>query len=220
MKPQNLKDVIYPNDATKFLVESIGSGDLKKHVILYGPRGTAKTTTANLLAEAVGGSNPYIETDFQKIMAQPDIKFYLKQSCARADLFHHSKCILIFNEFDNYKKPVHEFWEATDHIGTQDLMVIITTNELMDIHPSLRSRYETINFPAITATQFLTRAQLILQSKGITLPDAQVLYYLKTVERFGDLRKYLDLLDQLQLICQRGMTLPPWANPKPTLTVV
>jgi MoxR-like ATPase len=54
--PASLNDVVFPSAATELRVKSIADGSLNGHVIFHGPRGTAKTTTANLLAQAIGGS--------------------------------------------------------------------------------------------------------------------------------------------------------------------
>lgn len=218
--PTNLNEVIYPNASTELRLKAIGDGSIDSHVILYGPRGTAKTTTANLLATTIGGPNAHIETNFHNLLAMPDLLFYLKQACHFAKLFTGSKCFLLFNEFDNFKGTPYQLWDAMDQIDPTDLMLIITTNDLMSIHPSVRSRCRLIEFPAVTASAMLPRAQEILITNGVTLPDAQVLRYLKNEELFGDIRKYLALIEELLLIHQRGMAFPEWNGQKPSLKVV
>ena len=218
--PTNLNEVIYPNASTKLRLNSIGAGGIDSHVILYGPRGTAKTTTANLLAKTIGGPQAHIETDFATLLNMPDLLSYLKQACHFAKLFSGSKCFLLFNEFDNFKGTPYQLWDAMDQIDIGDLMLIITTNDLMAIHPSIRSRCRLIEFPAVTASAMLPRAQQILNSNGLSLPDAQVLRYLKDEERFGDIRKYMDLIEELLLIHQKGMPFPQLNVQKPSLSVV
>jgi DNA polymerase III delta prime subunit len=211
---------VYPNAATELRVKSLGDGRLSGHVIFYGPRGTAKTTTANLLAKTIGGQNAHIESNFEKLMAMPDLMFYLKQGCHFAKLFTSSKFFLLFNEFDNYKGTPYQLWDAMDLLQSEGLMLIITTNDLMAIHPSIRSRCRLIEFPAITASAMLPRAQQILSAEGLALPDAQALSYLKGQERFGDLRKYADLIDELLLIQKSELAMPPWSGQKPSLKVI
>ncbi|PUE27974.1 AAA family ATPase [Limnohabitans sp. Jir72] len=217
--PTNLDEIIYPNASTELRLKAIGAGSIDSHVIIHGPRGTAKTTTANLLANAIGGPNAHIETNFSTLLAMPDLLFYLKQACHFAKLTTGSKCFLLFNEFDNFKGTPYQLWDAMDQIDRSDLMLIITTNDLMAIHPSIRSRCRLIEFPAVTASAMLPRAQAILASNSLALPDAQVLSYLKGDERFGDIRKYLDLIDELLLIQKSRMAFPQWGGQKPSLTV-
>jgi len=219
-EPTNLNQVVYPNAATELRVKSLASGSLNGNVIFYGPRGTAKTTTANLLANAIGGSQACIESDFNNLLAMPNLKGYLQQVCFNSHLFYQSKLILLFNEFDNYKGTPYQLWDAMDALESKGLMVIITTNDLMAIHPSVRSRCRLIEFPAVTAIAMLPRAQQILNAEGLSLPDAQVLDYLKGVERFGDLRKYLELIEELLLLHSSGLPMPQWSEQKPALSIV
>jgi replication factor C subunit 3/5 len=218
--PTSLNDIVYPDSATQLRVRSLANGTLNGHVIFHGPRGTAKTTTASLLAQAIGGPSARIESDFKNLMAMPNLKGYLKQGCFNAHLFYQSKLILLFNEFDNYKPAPYQLWDALDELQSEGLMLIITTNDLLAIHPSVRSRCRLIEFPAVTAQAVLPRSQHILESEGLALPNAQLLSYLKSVERFGDLRKYIDLLEELLLLHKTGQPLPNWGVQKPCLTVV
>lgn len=218
--PTSLNDVVYPDSATELRVKSLGDGTLDGHIIFYGPRGTAKTTTANLLAQTLSGSSGLIDTDFVGLLKNPDLMSYLERSCQITSFNKGSKVVLLFNEFDNYKETPYQLWDALDALQSKGLMLIITTNELMAIHPSVRSRCRLIELPAITALAVLPRAQFILNGEGLALPDAQVLSYLKGVERFGDHRKYIDLLEELLLLHQSGQQLPNWSGQKPTLTVV
>ena len=218
--PASLDDVVYPDEATEFIVKSLADGSLNEHAIFYGPRGTAKTTTANLLAKAIGGSAARIESDFQNLMTMPSLKSYLQQSCFTARLLYDSNLILLFNEFDNYKPTPYQLWDAMDELQDKGLMLIITTNDLMAIHASIRSRCRLIEFSAVSAIAMLPRAQLILNTEGLSLPDEQVLSYLKGYERFGDFRKYFELLDELLLIQKSGLPFPQWGGQKPNLTIV
>lgn len=218
--PASLNEVVYPDASTEMLVKSLADGSLNDNVIFYGPRGTAKTTTANLLARAIGGSQARIESDFMNLLAMPSLKSYLQQSCFDAHLFYESKLILLFNEFDNYKSTPNLLWDAMDELQSKGLMLIITTNDLMAIHASIRSRCRLIDFPAVSAISMLPRAQQILSAEGLNLPDEQVLSYLKGQERFGDHRKYIELLNELLLIQKSGLPFPLWNGQKPNLKVV
>ncbi len=60
------------------------------------------------------------------------------------------------------------------------LMLIATTNELIKINESLRSRCMMCNFEIVSHTQFLPRAKHILASEGLLLDDADILACLKS----------------------------------------
>ena len=123
--PKNLGEVIYPNDATERRIDGFATGKLSGHVILCGPNGTAKSTTARLLVDTLGGKNTIVDTDFDSLFAQNDLKGYMEISSQHGRLSTAGKYFQLFNEFDNAKGDMHKFWTALDACG-DDLMLIIT----------------------------------------------------------------------------------------------
>ena len=123
-------------------------------------------------------------------------------------LYGQSKFFMVFDEFDNAKINVSKLWTAMDRCAEQ-LMVIITTNLPMNVHQSVRSRCDLIDFSKLSARQVLPRAQHILQAEGVNLPDAQVLHYLTQIEYQADLRKYFMKLDEIIFLSSTGQLLPP-----------
>ena len=210
--PSNLSEVIYPNIATQRRVEGFASGSFSGHVIFHGPNGTAKTTTARLLIEAIGGANAFVEDkEFGEVLKRDDLKQYMQTCCQVGRFSDGGKFFMLFNEFDNAKGDLHKFWSAMDDCS-DDLMLVITTNNPISIHKSIRSRCTLIPLPGLTAEQVLTRAQFILNAEGLVLPDAQVLYYLKQQEKHQDLRTYMGVLDDLLHINAAGLKFPAWGK--------
>ena len=66
----------------------------------------------------------------------------------------------------------------------------------------------------------LPRIQYVLQTEGLTLPDAQVLYYIQQVEHLMDLRKYFKKADDLLFLHRNGLPFPQWKAMKPALQVI
>lgn len=212
--PQQLNDVIYPSTAVEARIKSYATGALSDSLILYGPNGTGKSTVARLLIEAIGGAFPSVETkSYEDLVRLNDMRGYLRQTTSTARLTTSGKHFLLLEEFDNETKKMETLWAAMDACG-DGLMAIITTNNLMKIHKSLRSRMTTIEFPALTPVSVLPRAQKILQAEGVQLPDDQVLHYLTTMAVPQDLRKYMRVLDQILVLYPQGL-LPNWQPVKP-----
>lgn len=218
--PKDLSEVIYPNKATETRIHALAAGQLAGHVLLWGPNGTAKTTLAHLLIQSIGGVNAmFDDVEYEELLSKPDLDLYLKNSCAISRFSGQSKFFVLLNEFDTAKGPAHKLWTAMDECGG-NLMVIITTNEPMKVHRSIRSRCTEIEMSALSAQAVLRRAQVILPAEGLLLPDAQVRHYLKTKQHTGDLRKYFEVLDELLYLHSTGQTMPPWQTIKPQMTVV
>jgi replication-associated recombination protein RarA len=218
--PASLNDVIFPSAAVERRIRAYAAGQMAGHIMLHGPNGTGKTTVAHLLVQAIGGADAQCETDFEKMLAKPDdLKDCLRQSCALARLTTSGKHFMVFHEFDSVKRGVSKFWTALDDCE-DDAMAIITTNNPMSIDRSVRSRFDMIHFPGITAQSALPRIQVVLTAEGLTLPDAQVLCYLRLVEHFMDLRKYFKQADELLFLHRTNQPLPAWKVAPPKLKVV
>jgi len=218
--PTNLNEVIYPNATVERRIKAYAAKHLEGHVMLYGPNGTGKTTVAHLMVSAIGGTNPQLEQDdFEELLAKAKLRDYMRQACALARLTTSDKYFMVLNEFDNAKRGVSKFWTALD--ACEDgAMAIITTNHVMNIDRSVRSRFDMIEFPGVSAMAALPRIQYVLQAEGVTLPDAQVLHYLQSVENLMDLRKYFKVADELIFLQSNGLPFPRWKAIKPALQVV
>jgi len=218
--PNQLDEVIYPNVGVERRINGYATKQLEGHIILHGPNGTGKTSLANLLVKVIGNQHPEIERkDADELLAQPDLKKYLKQAAAYAAMTTSEKFFLILNEFDYSKKNLNKFWTALDACGS-GVMAIITTNQPMDVHPSVRSRCDVIEMPGVCAEAALQRIQYCLSMEGVNLPDAQVLHYLKLQEQFLDLRRYFRLADQIIYLIKNNLPMPSWTTtPKPLRVV-
>ena len=218
--PTNLNEVIYPNVAVERRIQGYATGQLEGHMILHGPNGTGKTTLANLLVQAIGGEDAVVETnEHEELLDKRDIRGYLRQAASMARLTSSQKYFILLNEFDSAKKRLSQFWNALDACG-DGVMVIITTNKPMAIDPSIRSRCDLVGMPAISASAALARVQFILQAEGLQLDSAQVLEYLRSRERWGDLRKYFGLADELLFLQRSGLPFPAWSGTPRTLKVM
>jgi len=214
--PNQLDEVIYPNVGVERRINGYATKQLEGHIILHGPNGTGKTSLANLLVKEIGNQHPEIERkDADELLAQPDLKKYLKQAAAYAAMTTSEKFFLILNEFDYSKKNLNKFWTALDACG-DGVMAIITTNQPMDVHASIRSRCDVIEMPGVCAEAALQRTQYCLSMEGVNLPDAQVLHYLKNYVQGFDLRRYFRIADQIIYLSKNNMPMMSWTStPKP-----
>ncbi len=206
--PKNLDEVIFPSVAVEKRLNGYASGALSGSLLLWGPNGTGKTTVANLLPRHMYGDDVLTEgKHFADLLQLEDVEGYLKKAVHYCRLYGQEKFFLIFHEFDEAKNHQSRLWSALDNIG-EDVMLIITTNNPMQVPKSLRSRCDAIEFPALSATRVLPRAMKILAAENISIPSEQVLFYLTQIEGSGDLRQYFRKLDEIIYLAKLGEHLP------------
>ena len=220
--PKNLNEIVYPTAAVKQRINAYASMGIEGHVLLWGPNRTGKTAIAKLLPYAIDGANTVIDKkNADELLAIKDLKGYLQKSCEYYVRFGScNKYFLVLHEFDCSSGRMDKFWSAIDDLGEM-LMVIITTNNPMEIHKSIRARFDLINMPKVKVSDFLPRAQQILQAEGLVLTDAQVRFNLDPHEEHGELTRYLRCLDEMIYLNNNGFKIPsPPKKTKPVLNVV
>jgi len=218
--PKQLTDIIFPNSGVETRINAYANGQLEGNILLYGPNGTGKTTLANLLPSLISGSYAYIETkSADELMQVKNLEGYVRNVINATWISGSANYYWVFNEFDTAYGNQAKLWNVMDKF-TDYMRLIITTNDPMNVHKSIRSRCLEIHMPAITPAAMLPRADSILKGEGLVLPYAQLLHYLKSREVYSDIRKYKQLLDELILLHEIGEPMPTWSQSATNIRVV
>lgn len=218
--PQNLDEVIYPNASIERRIKGYAKQGIQGHVMLHGPNGTGKTTVAKLLINAIAGADAAIDDHTpDELLGKTDLRSYILSCAGLGRMSVGGKYFFLLNEFDNAKKNLSKFWTALDDCG-EYVMAIITTNHPMTIDGSIRSRFDMIEMAGVTAAAALPRVQQVLKAEGLSLPNQQVLEYLKGKEHFHDLRKYFKVADELLYLYKDNSPFPSWSGSKTALKAV
>lgn len=225
--PQSINDVVFNNDENERRLKMIFQGFKTRHLFFSGTNGVGKTLITELVVNHLTSHCPclLIEEPIQKLMAQDDLYIYLLNAIHLAQLTGAKKgdrLVIVFHELDKYEKSLDKLWTVMDRMK-DDLLVIITTNCPMKLQNAIRSRCAKFNFTRITPTDFLTRAQYILNQENVHLPDSHVLHYLTNMSvTTSDVRDYLDVLDDLIYSSQKNLPLPaipPLQPNQPSLSI-
>jgi DNA polymerase III delta prime subunit len=211
--PKNLNDVIYPNEAVRLRMQAYADGSLNGNLLLHGPNGTGKTTLANLLPSLISGSGAFIESrTADELIQTKNLTDYVRNAINMSGIWDGGQYYWILNEFDCVAGKTEKLWNVMDQFGDM-LRVIITTNEPMNVHKSIRSRCMEVHMPAVTPAAMFARADLLLKQEGLSLHDDQLMHYLKSKEHYCDIRKYGQVLDELLFLHKSGQPMPPWKAP-------
>ena len=210
--PKTLDEVVLGSITLKNkLAEYINGRDLKP-LILHGGVGTGKTTIANLLPDA-------IESKKAEVTRLKAVEFNsindVMQAFGDQTMFYQVFTIndqkrnyIISNEINFTPKAAIAFRDVIDDMISHT-QFIFTTNYIDQVDIALRDRSSCLVVPPVTAKDWLSRAQWILQQEGIALPDDQLLKVLTTqLQISSSNRKLLERLEDFV----RSVRNPP-SNP-------
>ncbi len=210
--PTRLDDVVIGSQTLKNrLSDYINDRDLKP-LILHGGVGTGKTTIANLLPDAIESKKA--EVTRLKAVEFNSINDVI-QAFGDQTMFYQVFTIndqkrnyIISNEINFTPKAAIAFRDVIDDMISHT-QFIFTTNYIDQVDIALRDRSNCLAVPPVTAKDWLSRAQWILQQEGIALPDDQLLKVLTTqLQVSSSNRKLLERLEDFV----RSVRNPP-SNP-------
>lgn len=207
--PRTLEDVVFVNESDAFFIKQFVAGNHHiDNLLLHGPRGTAKSTTAQIIArEVTGGTGLLLNDSLDSFLKRGSgIKEYLYNTTFfLADPeSHHRRCVLVVDEIDKHEK-LDKLWTVMDE-NSDKFMLIATTNHVMSIDMSLRSRCMICEFDRVTHEKFVPRAKQILSSEKIDLDDQTILQCLKTfcLQNY-DIRDQMRVLQQISTMQRAGL---------------
>lgn len=217
--PTCFSELVFAQSLTQKRLQLYADRKLYDNVILHGPYGTAKTTTAEIIVRErhrhVGLLGGYIE---RIPLDQLSRDFLRLENSIAHQLFVNrddSEPYVLVDEVDQLKQSDQlKLRAALDSLGTGK--VIFTTNHLGKIDGGLKSRCDVIHLSQLPVGVLLPRAQAILAAENIAVDLHQVSRLLQTA---SDLRDMMRVLEMLVLEARAG-TNGPQPPPKPSLRVV
>lgn len=190
-KPEVISDLVLPNR----ILEVYKSENTP--LLLYGPAGCGKTTSAMVLAK----KGPYKKINCSLETSIEVIRTQLHDFCSRASLFDDGNKTVILDEFEGVSK---EFFKALRGVMEEYTRVrwIATTNYLEQVPVENQSRFKLVSFNFSTddinemKRPFLNWCVNICKNEGIKYDNPSIGTLYKN--NFPDFRKILLTLDQIK----------------------
>ena len=187
-RPQVLSDVIFASNDVQQTLEDYANNKRDKHLLLYGPQGTGKSVSAELVLKERLGSM------WQAGLAEP---FNAKSYAAQHDNFGvmlnqwnwqssmgaKTGCSVI-DEIDQFTLPMQHKLRA--FIDQYEMgLVIATTNNLHLVDGPLKDRFRPVFVEYPSVAQWVPRVVAVMTAEGIPITSSQAQVLLNGFEGSG-----------------------------------
>lgn len=197
-RPKKLEDVILPERIKAEFRDAVENGSAQ-HLILSGPAGTGKTTSAFAISNELGAStlfiNASLETSIEVIRTR-----VLEFSTTVSAFGRSGRKIVILDEFESMSHLAQNAIKSFSEQFSKNVFFIFTTNHPNKIIEPLHSRCNHVEFKiqpdekATVAKEMFARACEILENENVKYDQKIVAQVIKS--KFPDMRSVLVALQK------------------------
>lgn len=177
-EPKSINDVIVDDPDTHQRLADYANGTRTEHVLMHGPPGTAKSTTAKVIAETRANASSSVLDAF--INPYEGVSFSEKdlQRVEREWSFQRfggvGTPVTVINEIDKMPPLMREKLKAfMDEQGNSG-QIIATTNNRHVLSDAMQNRFDVIPMPRVSHETLKRRAAEIISEAGIEMDDDQL----------------------------------------------
>jgi len=189
-RPQTFAEVIGQRITAVVLDRMVTAGSVPSGLLFTGPRGSGKTSTARILANALDAGDP-IEVDAASHGLVADVR-------AMIDSLRYSSGgtyrVVIYDEAHSMSKEAFNALLKTLEDGLEATIFILVTTEPEKIPENVKSRLMEFTFRKISPKEIFDRLTYIQSVEGI-LADIELLNYISH-RADGSARDAIMMLDQ------------------------
>ncbi|WP_243027900.1 DNA polymerase III subunit gamma/tau [Thermus albus] len=216
LRPLTFQEVVGQEHVKEPLMRAIGEGRLAHAYLFSGPRGVGKTTTARLLAMAVGcqgevrpcgvcphcqavqrGAHPdVVEIDAASNNSVEDVR-ELREKVLLAPLSAPKK-VFILDEAHMLSKSAFNALLKTLEEPPPHALFVFATTEPERMPPTILSRTQHYRFRRLTEEEIASKLRRVLQEMGKEAEEEALLLVARLAD--GALRDAESLLDRLLLL--------------------
>lgn len=172
-EPKAIGDLVIENERTRQRLEDYAAGDRNGHLIMHGPKGTGKSSSARVIAETrcnVDGVQAPFWTRNAASMTAADFDAILNEwEWQRRCGVKHP--VTVIEEVDKLSAHMRDLLQGfIDQYGKHG-QIIATSNNLDGLSHAQQDRFDQVKMPSISAEACEERARQILDAEEATVSD-------------------------------------------------
>jgi replication-associated recombination protein RarA len=196
--PLTFDDLVIEKDNIRRRLKQYADGKRTDHMVLYGPKGTGKSSAARVITDTRCGKecaafvapfegSKFKAAEFDTIMSNWNWQLSMGTKVP----------VSVINEVDllspQLREKLKSFMDEHGDLG----QIIATTNNLHVLSAPLQDRFDKIELPMLSTDSCLERAKCILNKEGLDIIDSDLRDQLEDFD--GSLRDLASLLQDIVL---------------------